>query len=154
MPASAWRSAAVAFRVEGVRARLLRLEEVVSELSDLTRLDPAALLGSLRDRWAAERGLQLGAEILFDIGNHLLSAHFGVAPESHEDILEELTRRGILDPDLRGRLKGLGGFRNVLVHDYLRIDPNLLRDSLSCAPRDFGDFAAALRRWLAAQAGR
>jgi uncharacterized protein YutE (UPF0331/DUF86 family) len=151
MPESAWRSAGVALRVEGIRARLLRLEEVISELAGFARMDPDALLGNLRDRWAAERGLQLGAEILFDIGNHILSAKFGISPESHEDIFDELTRRGVLDAGLRSRLKGLGGFRNILVHDYLRIDPDLLRDGIAQAPRDFGDFAAAIHRWLDSQ---
>lgn len=135
-------------RPEAVQARLLRLEEVIGQLQELGRLDPDTLLRNLRDLWAAERGLQLGAEILFDIGNHILSARYGAPAESYEDILEQMLVHGILPQDLRQQLKGLGGFRNLLVHDYLRLDPQKVAEHLQRAPRDFSEFALAVRRWL------
>ncbi len=136
------------FRVDAVQARLRRLEEVVSELQELARLDRAALRASVRDQWAVERGLQLGAEIIFDIGNHILTAQYGVSPQDYEDIVEQLSRQEIVEEELRARLKGLGGFRNLLVHDYLRLDPDRVAEMLARAPRDFDDFAYAIRRWL------
>jgi len=54
----------------------------------------------------------------------------------------------VLEPDLRARLKGLGGFRNVLVHGYLRLDPALVEAYLQRAPTDFADFTRAIRAWL------
>ncbi|HEX9670062.1 MAG TPA: HepT-like ribonuclease domain-containing protein [Thermoanaerobaculia bacterium] len=54
----------------------------------------------------------------------------------------------MIEDELRARLAGLGGFRNILVHDYLRIDRELVAESLARAPRDFSDFAMAIRRWL------
>ncbi|MBI1818212.1 MAG: DUF86 domain-containing protein [Deltaproteobacteria bacterium] len=61
--------------------------------------------------------LQLGAEIIFDIGNHILSAYFGTSAQDYEDILPQLATRGVIPEALHQRLKGLGGFRNILVHD-------------------------------------
>ena len=92
---------------ESVRERLLRLEEAISQLEQLR----ARRSGSedYRDRWAIERGLQLGAEILLDIGNHLLSAHFGVSARDYEDILTQLVAQQVLSPTLHARLKGMGG---------------------------------------------
>jgi len=135
-------------RVEAVESRLLRLEEVLTELEELGEIPAEMLRSNLRDSWAVERGLQVGAEIVFDISNHILSGHFGISAESYEDMLVQLTNRGVLDADLHGRLKGLGGFRNLLVHDYLRIDPEKVAKALVRAPRDFGDFARAIRGWL------
>ncbi len=148
MPESAWRPAGVVLRSEVLRARLLRLEEILSELAALAALPPAASRASIRDSWAVERGLQVGAECLFDIGNHILSAHFGASPGGYEDILGQLEAHGVLGAELRQRLKGLGGFRNILVHDYLRLDPEQVAAALARAPRDFGDFALAVRTWL------
>lgn len=133
-------------RTDAVRARLLKLEEVVSRLEDIARQPPAA--AGFRDQWVAERGLQLGAEAVLDIGNHILSAHFGVSAQDHEDLVAQLERCGVIDHALRERLRGLGGFRNILVHDYLRLDPERVRSFLARAPRDFSDFAAAVRAWL------
>jgi uncharacterized protein YutE (UPF0331/DUF86 family) len=138
----------VTLRPEAVQARLLRLEEVIGQLQELGRLDLDTLRRNLRDIWAAERGLQLGAEILFDIGNHILSAYYSAPAEAYEDILEQMAVHGVLPLDLRRQLKGLGGFRNLLVHDYLRLDPQKVWEHLRQAPQDFSAFAQAVRRWL------
>lgn len=140
-------------RPEAVRERLLRLEEVISRLEELDRLDRHALRTNFRDAWAAERGLQLGAEIVFDIGNHILSACFGVSAQDYEDIITQLAARGVIDGSLRDRLKGLGGFRNVLVHGYLRVDPDRVAEHLAAAPSRFSDFAGAIREWLTRTVG-
>jgi uncharacterized protein YutE (UPF0331/DUF86 family) len=138
----------VVLRPEAVRQRLLRLEEVVSRLEELGRVEPAALRDSFRDTWAVERGLQLAAEIVFDIGNHILSAHFGVSAQDYEDILVNLQAHGVIEPALGDRLKGLGGFRNLLVHGYVRLDPARVAEHLRAAPERFAGFASAVRKWL------
>jgi uncharacterized protein YutE (UPF0331/DUF86 family) len=138
----------VVLRPDAVRSRLLRLEEILSRLAEIRGLGAAALGASVRDEWAAERGLQLGAEIVLDIGNHILSAHFGVSAADYEDIVAQLGTTGVIDGALRERLRGLGGFRNVLVHGYMRVDAARVREMLERAPQDFSDFAAAIRNWL------
>lgn len=134
-------------RPEAVRERLLRLEEVLSHLEELQRegIDPR---GDFRQAWLAERGLQLAAEIALDVGNHILSAHFGVSASDYEDVLTQLARCGVIDPELRERFRGLGGFRNLLVHGYLRLDPNRVAEVLADAPERFSALARAIRAWL------
>lgn len=136
-------------RPDALRQRLQKLEEVISRLEQVRGTDRAVLRANFREAWAVERGLQLGAETIFDIGNHILGAHFGVTPKDYEDIIAQLAVEGVIDGALRNRLKGLGGFRNILVHDYLRIDPDRVADYLSKAPADFSDFARAIRDLLA-----
>lgn len=41
---------------------------------------------------------------------------------------------------IQARLRGLGGFRNLLVHGYLRLDPEKVAAHLGQAP--------AIRGWL------
>lgn len=136
------------FRHSAVQVRLERLEEVVTELARLQRLDREALLESLSQMWAVERGLQLGAEIIFDIGNHVLNAQHGVSPTDYKDIVRQLARRGILSKELGIRLEGLAGFRNILVHDYIHLDPEKVLEAFDRAPKDFSDFALEIRNWL------
>jgi uncharacterized protein YutE (UPF0331/DUF86 family) len=138
----------VVLRPESLRARLLKLEEVISRMEELARLKPGAAEHEFRDEWAMERALQLGAEIVFDIGNHILSAHFGTSAQDYEDILPQLAARGVIAPTLRDALKGLGGFRNILVHDYLRLDPERVAEFSVRAPHQFTAFAQSVRRWL------
>ena len=136
-------------RAESIQARLLKLEEVVSELEELRRLGEESFRTRRAQMWSLERGLQLGAEILLDIGTHILSAQYGISPTDYKDILEQLAEQGILDESLRERLKGVAGFRNILVHDYIRLDPDKVLAVFAQAPADFSDFALAIRDWLA-----
>ena len=131
---------------DAIHARLLRLEEVISELERLR--DAKEATETLSYRWAIERGLHLGAEIILDIGNHVLSAGLGIAAEGYDDIIRQLGQREVLDAELRQRLAGLGGFRNILVHDYLRLEPERVMTILADAPEAYSVFASTIRCWL------
>lgn len=130
-------------RPEAVRRRLVRLEEVISRLGEL-EYDPS----DFHSAWQVERGLQLAAEILFDVGNHVLSAHFGVVAEDYEDILDKLAAEGVMSDELQSDLAGLGGFRNVLVHGYLELDTETVAASHRAAPRQFSRFRLEVEEWL------
>lgn len=55
---------------------------------------------------------------------------------------------GVLSQELGGRLRGLGGFRNILVHGYLGIDAEKVYAALQRSGRDFTDFEAEILAWL------
>ena len=134
-------------RDNSVRVRLQRLEEVISTLERL-RQEVGEARTDLRQMWAVERGLQLGAEIILDIGNHILSAHYGISPADHKDVIHQLARQGVLNQSVAARLEGLAGFRNILVHDYIRLEPEKVLAAFERAPRDFSEFAMEIRSWL------
>jgi uncharacterized protein YutE (UPF0331/DUF86 family) len=142
----------VVYRDSAIRVRINRLEEVITELEKLQRLGQEALRSSLSQMWAVERGLQLGAEIIFDVGNHILTTRYGVSPADYGDIVKQLARQRVISKALAVRLEGLAGFRNIIVHDYIRLDPEKVLAALAVAPGDFNDFASALRGWLDASA--
>jgi uncharacterized protein YutE (UPF0331/DUF86 family) len=54
----------------------------------------------------------------------------------------------VIGPELEGRLRGLAGFRNLLVHDYARVDPGRVREMLQTRLPDLEAFAAAVEEWL------
>jgi len=138
----------VPLRVDAVEARLLRLEAVISELTRLAGTDPDRLQANLSEMWGVERGLQLGAEILLDIGNHILVAQYGVSAQEYRDIFKRLAERKVVSQSLAERLDGLAGFRNILVHGYLDLDPERVLENLRRAPKDFSELAREIRDWL------
>ena len=142
-------SGAVVLRPEAIRQRLLKLEQAISRLAEIGRTDRTVLRTNFRDTWAAERGLQVAAEIVLDTGNHILSAHYGENARDYEDVITQLAAHAVIDEPLHARLRGLGGFRNVLVHGYLELDPDRVADHLTKAPADFNEFLRAIRSWLA-----
>jgi uncharacterized protein YutE (UPF0331/DUF86 family) len=138
----------VALRIDAVETRLLRLELVISELVRLDEGDVDQFSQNSPEMWAVERGLQLGAEILLDIGNHVLVAEYGVSSPDYGGIFDRLADRKVISRSLATRLGGLAGFRNILVHDYLDLDRERVLANLHRAPQEFSEFIREIRSWL------
>lgn len=131
-------------RIEVLRERIALLRETVERLRGLAAQGVASPI----DEWAAERGLQIAAQSLFDIGNHVLSGGFGERPAEYAAVPGMLTAHGVINAALEARLQGLAGFRNLLVHDYVRVDPARVREFLVERLGDFEAFASAVEVWF------
>lgn len=107
-----------------VERRLGELEEVLAELRrlEIEPIDVGRLERDLSRRWSLERGLLATANLVFDIANHICAGHFGVHPGTYEDAIRSLSARAVIRDETYGSLRGLGGFRNVLAHDYMDVD--------------------------------
>jgi uncharacterized protein YutE (UPF0331/DUF86 family) len=111
--------------------------------------------GAGRDRFLAddglqhqaERALQLAIQICIDIGAHLVAARGLRAPDDYRDVFDRLSREDTLDGALAERLKDAVGQRNLLVHGYLDLDPELIWEKLG-EVEDLRAFA----RWALATA--
>lgn len=129
------------FKPEHIIARLKELDTVVAELSHYKDLTVEDLKSSLSKRWPVERGLIAGANLIFDIADHILASKFHIYPETYEDSLRLLYENAVVSKELFSKIEGLGGFRNILVHDYLGIDLNEEYQNFQKALIVFKEFA-------------
>jgi uncharacterized protein YutE (UPF0331/DUF86 family) len=130
-----------------VRRKLLEINEATGHLRSWTPITIERLETDQQLRWAVERGLQVAAEALFDAGAHILAAAFREAVDEYRHIPKRLLARGVLRSETATRLKGLAGFRNVLVHEYADIDLKRVHAGLGRLG-DFDAFVADVERWL------
>ncbi len=137
------------FREGSVMERLKKLEAVLLKLREREGLTLADYLQDTDAQWIIERGLEVGSSTMLDIGNHILAGAFQIAAEEYEEIIEKLREKGVISPALHAELRGVGGFRNILVHGYLRINPELVYAHYKKALRSFPMFIAEIERWLA-----
>jgi uncharacterized protein YutE (UPF0331/DUF86 family) len=140
----------VVVRREVLTERLAGLREALRRL-DVIRAHPS---GDPAWEWAIERGLQVAAQSVFDIGNHILSGGFGERPADYAAVPVALGRHGVIGSDLQAKLRGLAGFRNLLVHDYARVDPTRVRQALDQRAGDLAEFADAVEAWLSRETSR
>lgn len=137
------------FREEKVIEQLKNLEAVLRKLGERERLTLEDYRRDTDAQWIIERGLEVGSSVIFDIGNHILAGAFRIAVDEYEQILDGLRDQGVISPELHAQLRGLGGFRNILVHGYLRLNPDLVYEHYRRALRTFPWFIAEIERWLA-----
>lgn len=105
-----------------IRARLEKLRGYLQTLEAVQKNDLATFKRDPFIHGAAERYLHLSIECLLDIGNHLIADRGYRKPESYGEILQILSEEGVIPEELFRHLEGMAAFRNVLVHDYLKLD--------------------------------
>jgi uncharacterized protein YutE (UPF0331/DUF86 family) len=130
-----------------VRRHLLALDDVLQTLRR-HRNRPVALLSQDREeRWAVERGLQLCAQNALDVATHLAASAGRDVPD-YGSAIDRLGDMGVLPPEFARRFRGVAGFRNVVVHGYLEVDPAIVHRLLNESLEDFVEFAKHIERSL------
>lgn len=133
---------------EAITARLDKLDEYSKILKELQKAARYEFIADYRIHGLAERYLQLSIECLLDIGRLIITGLGLQKPNRHQEIIEILWEAGIISTDLASRLEGIAGFRNILVHDYLKIDRNLVYENLQKGVTDLEDFAREIAEFL------
>ncbi len=127
-----------------------KLEISLAKLRELAKLTKEEFLDAENyvPRDLADRNLQIAAQCLFDVGSHIIAEDGLGTPSDYEDIITILGKKKVISKGLAKRLRGLGGFRNVLVHDYMGIDYSLIYKRLKNNLKDFSDFMKAIQIYL------
>lgn len=141
----------VGLREEFIIKAASKLERIAQELEKYQGTTADAMATNLSLRWTVECGLLSGLTILFHVAEHILANVYGRTLETYEGLLAELCSVGVISQSLYQQLKGAGGFRNVLVHEYLEIDLNEVANALTKAPQIFRSFRAEVLSWLSQQ---
>jgi uncharacterized protein YutE (UPF0331/DUF86 family) len=104
------------------------LEQYVNELEDCRFVTLEAYLGDLKTQRFVERTLHLAIEACLDLAEHVIADRRLRVPASHAETFEILREAGFVADPLADSLIRMARFRNVLVHDYARIDaPRVVR---------------------------
>jgi uncharacterized protein YutE (UPF0331/DUF86 family) len=69
-------------------------------------------------------------------------------PHSDDDIMEIMAANGIINNDLKAKLKLMKGFRNILVHRYGGIDDALSYEFLNINITDFDEFITEISEYI------
>ena len=93
-------------------------------------------------QWLIERGLERAAACVLDIGAHVLAILGQPVPDDYTAVIDALASAGILTAAFTRSFRAMAGFRNILVHEYLKIDPVVVVNVLHEHLDDFEAFDA------------
>ncbi len=131
-----------------IAAKLQRLDEYVRYLTELQKISQKDFISLHYHYGLAERYLQLSIEILLDIGKLIVLSEGFEKPEDNQEIFSILRIHKILSIVLISRISGIAGFRNVLVHDYEKIDREIIFEKLKNNLDDFILFKKEILKYL------
>lgn len=110
------------FKRQGIEDRLKRLLELYRFFELHRGLTYGKLIEDITVCLAVERASALAAEIIIDILSHMLASGHNLFPETYEETIEASMREKIITDSLYKEIKGLGGYRNILIHEYIGLD--------------------------------
>ncbi len=88
--------------------------------------------------------LQRACESSIDAAMHLVRVHRLGIPQETREAFEMLEQAGRLDPSLAERLRRMVGFRNIAVHDYQKLNLEVVKAILVERLDDFAAFTRLL----------
>jgi len=129
---------------------LARLDEIDGYLQDLRQIAPATFeqYRQIEKRRACERLLQIAIEAVVDVCGLVVAGRRLGLPGEEDDLFEKLAQAGLLSLPLRDRLRRMKGLRNILVHEYGRVDDRIVFDVIQNRLGDFADFRREVLRTL------
>jgi len=110
---------------EVVRNKLEHLEEYINDLEEYQDLSLEKLHGDKVIFRYLERTIHLAVESVLDIGSHIISDERFGNPKFNSQIIEILAENNIIKENVESYIK-MAKFRNIIVHDYAEIDPEIL----------------------------
>lgn len=97
---------------------------------------------------STERFLHLCIEAILDIGNHIIADEELGSVDYYSDIPEILSENDYISEELKDIFIRIIGFRNILVHDYLEVDLDIVYKILTDNLSDLEDILKDLAQVL------
>lgn len=128
--------------------KLSKLDEYLKQTREFSSVTLEEYSHDWKVQRIVERTLQMMVETCADIANHIISDRGYRIPDNYGDTFRVLYENGVLKEDLFEILLKMARFRNIVVHQYDKVDETIvigiLRNNLS----DFTAYRDAILKIL------
>ena len=131
-----------------IERKIEYLQEQIDILEKNKDTSLVAIQQDVKTRYFLERALQLAMEAILDSSRMLVLCENWTIPKSEPHAVSLLAEHAVISAELSQRLLGAKGFRNILVHEYERIDPKKVHAFLRDGLDDLKEFSRSLASYL------
>lgn len=128
--------------------KLAELEQYMLQINEFSDITTVEYSSDWKTQRIVDRTLQMMIETCLDIAGHIISDEEYRVPESYADMFNVLQENAIIPETLREGLNNMAKFRNIVVHHYDKIDPNIVITILRKNLGDFNRFKTATISYL------
>ncbi|MFN3739849.1 MAG: type VII toxin-antitoxin system HepT family RNase toxin [Thermodesulfovibrionales bacterium] len=109
-----------------IKRKLAELDTYLKQLREYQNIKLSDYKSQWKTQRIVERTLHIMIEICVDISNHIISNYGLRPPTSYADTFSVLLERKLINKSLSERLQRMAKFRNILVHQYEEVDPEIV----------------------------
>jgi uncharacterized protein YutE (UPF0331/DUF86 family) len=128
--------------------KLADLEQYLVQVGEYRGLHVEAYRADWKTQRIVERTLQMAIEVCADVANHVIADRGLRVPATYAEAFEVLAEASLLSAKDRDAMIRMMGFRNIVVHEYARVDAEIVVRILREHLADLAGFGAAARSWL------
>ena len=132
--------------VDLIAKKLALIETYVRELREVVR--PDEIPSDIREERFAEHTLQIAVQAALDAASHIVSDERLGEPRTNRELFDLLERGGWVTAELATKLGRMAGFRNIIVHGYGEVDPQIVKDVVQNHLGDLLEFVGVVRERL------
>ncbi len=129
------------YEQESIESKLFRLKEITKTLEEARVYSKEKFLADKLIADSSMFNLMIGITIILDLGQHLLTRYAQRAAKEYKEVITMLGEEEIISREFAAANLDMAKFRNLMVHDYDKIDEALVYDYISKAPDVFRQFA-------------
>jgi uncharacterized protein YutE (UPF0331/DUF86 family) len=128
-----------------ILAKIGNIQRCLNRIKETTGLDPESL-EDIDKQDIFVLNLQRAIEATIDMATHIIASEGLGLPATIRENFLILKEAGIIDDELMKKMQAMVGFRNIAVHDYTTIDPEILKSILAENLQDVEDFYTVILR--------
>ena len=133
---------------EVIESKLNFLREYLGDLKEYETISLTNYRRSKKDQRFVERTLHLACDCCIDIAAHIISRRGMREPRDNKDLFLVLFENGIISEHVSNAMIKMAKFRNIIVHDYARIDPEIVVGILQKNLEDLKSFSREILQYL------
>ena len=128
--------------------KLTELDEYLKQMGEFSSVTLEEYSRDWKVQRIVERTLQMMIEICADIANHIISDRGYRTPDNYGDTFRVLHENGVFKSDLFEIMLKMARFRNIVVHQYDKVDEAIVIGILRNNLNNFTAFRDAILKIL------
>jgi len=120
-------------------AKVDYIQRCLKRIKDVTELKPDKL-ENLDTQDIVVLNLQRGIQASIDLAAHIIAEEGWGVPRELREHFDLLHKNNLIDQELTTKLRNMVGFRNIAIHEYQKIDEEILKSIITTNLKDFEVF--------------
>lgn len=130
------------FLTDGLAEKSSRIERCIARVREEYAAASAGFRNDFSRQDAALLNIQRACELAIDMGNMAISHEGWELPRSAREVFSILEHKSLIEAQLATALQHMVGFRNIAVHQYEKLDLDIvvsvIEREIDCLPRFAG----------------
>jgi len=133
---------------ELLRRKINKIENYIKEIEPLLVLTSNEIVSDILKLRTVERNFQLIVDTMLDINTHIISSENLKTPETLQETFLILGDGGVLPVDFVKKIAPVVGLRNIVVHEYEKVDNEKMMQDPKDGISQFGEYLISIDNFL------